>query len=214
MTTNIIAAGITKEAAGFERFDRVTANIKNQETLWRSSSPYYSGSDGSHHITKNTIAFLHDKKIKHIISFNNEATRDDIVKALGGANIVYTPLKVKDFTSPDEVQLKAAFQAFKQHTDGTLIWCGAGYGRTGTGITAIQIFERKQQLDEDNKKKKKKSPYISFTHKDYGKNDVEEENEEGESTKQYETLDGIQRGYAAGGSFIAKAAVDESEGDE
>ncbi|KAI0545482.1 hypothetical protein F4679DRAFT_561093 [Xylaria curta] len=172
---------VTADDAGFYRFSWVTAHMPKDDKLARSSAPHYNGEDSSQMLDDKSIQFLQQEKIEHVISLNSEANNSAISKKLKDNKIAYTPLPVKDFTAPTEDQLKTGKEAYRKHRKGTLVWCGYGHGRTGTMITALQIYEEK---DKPNPAK--------LSHADYEANYVEEKHGN-QSTGQFEVLDKLQK---------------------
>ncbi|PHH86374.1 hypothetical protein CDD83_10329 [Cordyceps sp. RAO-2017] len=163
------------EAAGFYRFEWVTDRFQKGDKVARSSAPYYSGGDESQNMTVDSVAFLKQHCITNIISLNHYADDDKIRTALKQANIAYTPLPTKDFAPPTEAQLKEAWEAFCQHRNSSLVYCGYGHGRTGTVISALQIYAECEKRSQGE-----------LTRKDYDKNHVEEEG-------QRQVLDALQK---------------------
>ncbi|EGX88199.1 hypothetical protein CCM_09335 [Cordyceps militaris CM01] len=132
--------------AGFKEVDRVIAHLPSTDKLFRSSSPNYDGhKDSSQHFTPQSIPFLTKYKIRHVISLNHEAKDIKISKPLADAKIEYTPLPVEDFKSPTLAQLEEAWKRYKAYRSGTLVWCGYGHGRTGTMVSALQIYAIKER---------------------------------------------------------------------
>ncbi|KAI0528344.1 hypothetical protein GGR58DRAFT_509588 [Xylaria digitata] len=172
------------DKAGFHQFEWVKDHIPSSDRLARSSAPNYQGSDSDQRLTDDSITFLKDNKIEHVISLNSKANNDTIKKKLKDNNIEYTPLPVTDFTAPTLAQLKKGNDEYKKHRCGTLVWCGYGHGRTGTMVSALQIYSE-QERDHPTA--------LSVT--DYKKNHVEKMHN-GKSTGQYEVLDNLQKELA------------------
>lgn len=117
--------------------------------LFRASSPNYvprredpiNGGDKSHHLTQDAVNWLTRNKINSIISFNQFPYSPDDLELLNKANITYRHYVTEDFHSPSIENLKAAVKFHAEFKDAvTLVHCGYGYGRTGTGISAIQLY--------------------------------------------------------------------------
>ncbi|KAL6305687.1 hypothetical protein BKA93DRAFT_824798 [Sparassis latifolia] len=128
--------------AEWERWEQVTKYITPGHKLYRASAPNYNEGEGdrSQKLTATAVKFLTDRGVDSIISFNQYPYKDDEKKLLDAAKISYLHLPVKDFTAPTLAQLKSAIIFFtgpKQHA--TLVHCGYGHGRTGTGVTALQL---------------------------------------------------------------------------
>lgn len=168
------------EAAGFHNFEQVNGHIPNTDKLYRSSAPYYNGQDSDQRLTDASIKFLQDKKIEHVISLNSQANNATIKDKLTAAKIAYTALPVVDFHAPTLANLQTGNQEYQKHRSGTLVWCGFGWGRTGTMVTGLQIYAEKA-----------KPKPTKLTHSDYEKNHVEPTHN-GESTGQFEVLDSLQ----------------------
>lgn len=170
-------------AAGFGNWERAADRIPSTDKLFRSGSPHYSGAD-NHSLDKKAIDFLKTSGIKHVVSLNSKAvTNTEIKEKLVAAGIAYTPLPVADFNAPTEEQLSTGNEAYKKYRDGTLVWCGYGHGRTGTMITALQIYAIKNTT----------SPEI-LGHEHYRNNHVEQFNPSTKiSTGQFEVLDVLQK---------------------
>ncbi|OAA44742.1 protein-tyrosine phosphatase [Metarhizium rileyi] len=137
-------AGTSKQGpakGGLQRFEFVSAHMAPGDRLARSSAPYYYNNDTDQRITPETIAALRENGITHVISLNQEAESEEVKKALADAGIAYTPLPVVDYTNPTPEGFQRAWDRFVQNrAGGTLVWCGYGYGRTGTMITALQMY--------------------------------------------------------------------------
>ncbi|KAM4062120.1 protein-tyrosine phosphatase [Hirsutella rhossiliensis] len=166
--------------AGFSKFEWVDGFLESGDRLARSSAPYYKGADGDQRLTPETIAFLKQQNIGHIISLNSEANNQAIKDLLRRNNIAYTPLPVKDFSTPTLEDMKTGYAAFREHRAGTLVWCGYGHGRTGTMVTALQVYSEHE----------KPSPR-KLLPGDYTKNHVETPN-------QIRLLDKLQRSLQPG----------------
>ncbi|KAM3512760.1 hypothetical protein MY11210_003634 [Beauveria gryllotalpidicola] len=127
---------------GLQRFEFVKELMGPGNELARSSAPYYAGQDSHQKITPETIAALKKHGITHVISANSEANNEEIKNALTEAGIAYTPLPVQDFKAATQDDFQRAWDAFVSNrgTGATLVWCGYGHGRTGTIISALQMF--------------------------------------------------------------------------
>jgi hypothetical protein len=117
--------------------------------LFRASSPNYvsrgedriNGGDKSQNLTQDAVNWLTKNKVNSIISFNQFPYKPDELDLLKKANITYRHYGAEDFHSPSIENLKAAVK-FHAEFEGavTLVHCGYGQGRTGTGISAIQLY--------------------------------------------------------------------------
>ncbi|KAM4066199.1 protein-tyrosine phosphatase [Hirsutella rhossiliensis] len=134
-------------AGGFYRFEWVSSSLQAGDRLARSSAPFYQHSDPDQRLTGASIAFLKQQGISHVISLNAEANSPAIRDALTKNGIAYTALPVRDFESPTLDDFKKGHRAFEQHRAGTLVWCGYGHGRTGTMVTALQVYSEQARPD-------------------------------------------------------------------
>jgi protein-tyrosine phosphatase len=92
-------------------------------------------------VTDSAVAFLTLTGIDTIVSFNQVPYTSEEQARVHKAGIFYRHLPVEDFQPPSYEQLRSAVQLFNDRLKSlTLVHCGFGYGRTGTGITALQLF--------------------------------------------------------------------------
>ncbi|KAF4585867.1 protein-tyrosine phosphatase [Ophiocordyceps camponoti-floridani] len=148
---------------GFSRFTWVTEHLLETDKLARSSAPHYSCDDSSQRLNDESIRFLQGKGIGHVISLNSLADDKTIVDKLVENNIKYTAIPVPDLASLSMGEMMKAISFFiSEPQRPTLIWCGYGHGRTGTLVTAIQMF-RLRQMEKP----------LQLDHDDYMKNHVE-----------------------------------------
>ena len=125
----------------WENWDEVTRHVLGGHRLFRSSAPNYHGHDADQLVTDTAIAWLTKKHIDTIVSFNAVPYTDDEQRRVSKAGIFYRHLPVVDFTAPTFQQLQLAAQVFNDRPSASmLVHCGFGWGRTGTGITALQLF--------------------------------------------------------------------------
>lgn len=82
---------------------------------------------------------------------------------------------MRDYAAPTLEQLAEGNASYRKHRGGTLVWCGYGHGRTGTMITALQIY-----AEQDNGENKQ-----DVSRDDYRMNRVE-------SAGQYDILDKLK----------------------
>ncbi|KAG9082223.1 hypothetical protein FS749_007019, partial [Ceratobasidium sp. UAMH 11750] len=139
--------------AVFGNFKQVTAYVDPNRTLYRGSSPNYTSGDSSQRLDQAAIDFLQSKKITCIISFNSIQYQAGWITQLRNLGIEYHWLPVTDFTAASIDQLKQTYQIYTGRPSGssTLIHCGAGYGRTGTGVSAVQLQRTKGEQLPDRK---------------------------------------------------------------
>ncbi|KAF8869834.1 hypothetical protein BD779DRAFT_1583351 [Infundibulicybe gibba] len=109
--------------------------------VYRSSAPNYRGSDATQRLTNDAVKFLQENRISGIISFSGLPYTPAELFLLGAAGIEYRHLPIPDFEAASLDQLLAAYNFVVDQGDdgGTLFHCGYGHGRTGTGITGIQL---------------------------------------------------------------------------
>ncbi|KDR84168.1 hypothetical protein GALMADRAFT_236857 [Galerina marginata CBS 339.88] len=125
----------------WQRFHQVTAHIPPTHRLYRASAPNYLFNDITQQLTESASAFLVSHHITRIISLTQPKYTDSELEALDKAGIQYLHLPVKDFTAPTLDQLASAAEFFwGAEGTGTLVHCGYGHGRTGTCVTALQLF--------------------------------------------------------------------------
>ncbi|KAI0248926.1 hypothetical protein BJV78DRAFT_737788 [Lactifluus subvellereus] len=114
----------------FRRFEWV---ITESGWLARASAPNYDDTatadpDSTQNMDDNAVQFL----------------------VANGNNISYTHLSVVDFQAPTLDDLDQAQQAYTSHISGrTLVYCGYGHGRTGTVITALQLYMGRDRTHAD-----------------------------------------------------------------
>ena len=124
----------------WRRFEQVTLHVHPDHRLFRSSAPNYdlSGRDVVQHFTQEAVDFLIQNAINGIISFNSHPYSDAAQALLGAANIAYLHLPVEDFAPPTIEQLAQAYNFYRDRRC-TLMHCGYGHGRTGVGVTGLQL---------------------------------------------------------------------------
>lgn len=108
----------------------------------RSSAPYYPSEDEEQRMDEEAIRFLIDNGIDTIISANGRGleNQDDTIARLTNNGITYIHIPLVDFTAPTLNNFQRAYNAFSASTR-TLVYCGAGIGRTGTFICAILMYD-------------------------------------------------------------------------
>ncbi|KAH8708302.1 hypothetical protein HC256_010445 [Beauveria bassiana] len=150
------------EKSGLKRFEIVKNFIAPGDLLARSGAPFYDGSDASQKITNETILFFKEAGIQHVISLNSHADAEHMKTALADAGIAYTPRPVVDFQVPTPEDFQKGWEGFVAHRNGTLVWCGFGWGRTGTMVSALQIYAQHERGET-----------LAFTNSDFANNHVE-----------------------------------------
>ncbi|TWU78370.1 proteasome core particle subunit beta 3 [Metarhizium rileyi] len=133
------------DCGGLQRIESVPNHMNPNDKLYRSSAPYYDLEDSDQRITDETIRCLRQLGITHVISLNAEADNQGIRQALQDQGIAYTALATPDFHPPSVNQLQEGWDAFRGHRQSTLVWCGFGHGRTGTMITALQMYAQAER---------------------------------------------------------------------
>ncbi|KJZ74969.1 hypothetical protein HIM_05700 [Hirsutella minnesotensis 3608] len=134
------------EQAGLQRFEQVGDFLLPGDRLFRSSAPHYANDrDDSQRLTPDSIEFLKKNGIKLVISMNSQAKNPEMVEAFKNAGIEYLPLPTEDYQAPTQKDFKSGYEAFKRHRSGTLVWCGFGWGRTGTMVSALQASTQNEQ---------------------------------------------------------------------
>lgn len=122
------------------RWEQVAKYVSSGHKLYRSSTPNYAGLDLSQNLTPTAVQFLTEKGIDNIISFNQYSYTDDERKLLADAKTSYLHLPVVDFNAPTLEQLESAITFFNDAAHkSTLVHCGYGHGRSGTGVTGLQL---------------------------------------------------------------------------
>ncbi|PPQ96752.1 hypothetical protein CVT26_010237 [Gymnopilus dilepis] len=129
----------------WSRFRRVEEHVLGSHPLFRSSCPgFATRRSPPAGLTLQCLEFLINHGIKRVINLEQDSRSyspqqlDSLVKA----GIDYRHLPVEDMHAPDEALLRAAYEFYAAGPEGesTLVHCTAGYGRTGTFVTAIQLF--------------------------------------------------------------------------
>lgn len=129
--------------AGWGNWDEVNSHeIPYNYRLYRSACPNYDGhSDDSQLFTPASLDFLQEIGITTIISFNHVQysgyARTTLERAV--PPIVYHWIPLPDFTAPTRDQICEMYELVNSRGGSTLVHCGAGFGRTGTGVTALEL---------------------------------------------------------------------------
>ncbi|KAF9643782.1 hypothetical protein BDM02DRAFT_3122951 [Thelephora ganbajun] len=141
VTDETISEGKEAEKHGWKEWEKVEKYLLPGHLLFRSSSPGYRGSDRSQRLTKDAVEWLTKKQVNSIISFNQYQYTQEELGLLAEAKITYRNWSTVDLHSPSIDNLKAAVEFHANFKDAvTLVHCGFGHGRTGTGISAIQLY--------------------------------------------------------------------------
>jgi protein tyrosine phosphatase len=129
------------ESEVFRRFEWVV-NGPGERPLARASAPNYDdgiGLDNTQSMDDAAVQFLVAHGITNVISMNGIELSDEEKKRLSAHSISYTHLPVVDFQAPTLSQLEQAQHSYTSHSS-TLVYCGYGHGRTGTVISALQLY--------------------------------------------------------------------------
>ncbi|RPA94550.1 hypothetical protein L873DRAFT_1792825 [Choiromyces venosus 120613-1] len=118
------------------------------DRLARSSAPYYDSEDSDQSMNETSIEFLTKHGINRIISLNEIPLSARERRKLKAAEISYIHIRVPDFAAPTESQFDQIRAAYARGGV-ALIYCGYGDGRTGTAISALQIFEGRKLSHKD-----------------------------------------------------------------
>lgn len=129
------------DKAGWHRFTQVTQSVPSGHKLYRASAPNYKKQDSDQDLTQEAVDFLVSQGIDSIISFNEYEYRPVEREKLAKATqpIRYLHLKLGDFKPPTLAQFRQANDFFLENKS-TLVHCGYGWGRSGTGVTGLQIY--------------------------------------------------------------------------
>jgi len=136
----------------FRRFLWVV-NGPGERPLARSSAPNYNddiGEDNTQSMDDAAVQFLVARGITNVISMNRVPLSDKEKKRLSDHGISYTHLPVPDFQPPSLSQLLDAQNSYTSHSS-TLVYCGYGHGRTGTVISALQLYRGQDRTRGDYK---------------------------------------------------------------
>ncbi|KAJ7188736.1 protein-tyrosine phosphatase-like protein [Mycena filopes] len=118
----------------FARFLEVTANVTGGRRLFRSSAP----------------GTMRARGITRVLSLNEQPYTAAARTMLANAGIAYLHLPVEDYHAPTLDQIKRAVTFWsKAPVTNMLVHCGYGYGRTGTMITALQLWMSNGHLGLD-----------------------------------------------------------------
>ena len=124
------------------RWEEVTSLNFPGHKLFRSSCPNYykAKGDKSQNLTPKAVQYLVGMGVNGIISFNEYEYTDQEKDRLKKVGIRYIWLPVIDYTAQTMDQFKAALKFHRDTPNAvTLVHCGFGWGRTGTGVTALQL---------------------------------------------------------------------------
>lgn len=118
---------------------------KGTTKIFRSSQPYYKDEEDSlQKFDTPAISILKTYNIKSIISLNRYLIHENSATALSKESISYHNLSITDFKTPSPKELLYGCQvidnALKQGGN-ILVYCGFGQGRTGTMMTAYEIYK-------------------------------------------------------------------------
>ncbi|PHH61787.1 hypothetical protein CDD81_7951 [Ophiocordyceps australis] len=183
--------------AGLHRFEYITEHFNPGDKLARSSAPNYDDTvqkDETQEVRPETIGFLQEQGITQIISLNEQAEDARVREPIEKASIKYLPMPAKDFTPPGREQMRQAWDTFSQNRASTLVCCGYGHGRTGTLVSALQIYAESE-----------KSAPQRLTRADYDKNHVERD-------EQRQVLEDLQNELGIRSGRPLEPDADEADG--
>ena len=123
-------SGLFTKGAQRETFRRFQWVLDRK--LARSARPYYYGA-GAYTVRRSDVYFLATQKITCVISFYGTDMEQDGKNRLATAGIEYHNFPIVDFTAPTPQQVLTVANLIDQHRT-TLVYCGAGCGRTGTFV--------------------------------------------------------------------------------
>jgi protein tyrosine phosphatase len=133
------------ETAVFRRFRWVIPG-----RLARSSAPHYNGHDEDQNMDQEAVDFLVGQEITNVISFNGYPLSREEIDRLKSRGISYHHIALPDYTAPTLAQLETLRSCYTAGGP-TLIYCGFGQGRTGTAISALQLYDGRSMVETDYK---------------------------------------------------------------
>ncbi|CUS15475.1 unnamed protein product, partial [Tuber aestivum] len=136
----------------FRRFEWVIPH-----RLARSSAPFYDGEDSDQMINENSIEFLVSHGIRNIISLNSSELPQRQRGRFRAANIAYLQIKISEATAPTQEQFDQIRNSYDTGKT-TLVYCGYGDGRTGTAISALQLFQGRALSHNDYRANRVQDP--------------------------------------------------------
>ncbi|KAL7822053.1 hypothetical protein V8C26DRAFT_389781 [Trichoderma gracile] len=116
--------------------------------LARSSAPHYRSSDLDQNMDAEALEFLKSQGITGIISLNACPLPATATTRLQGYGMTYNHIPVTEFCAPSLDQLRELWDVYGRQTV-TLIYSGFGHGRTGTAISALQLYSQFALSDTD-----------------------------------------------------------------
>jgi hypothetical protein len=129
----------------FSRFEWVI-----HDRFARSSAPHYVTSDEDQTMDMEAVNFLVRYSITNIISLNTQPLSKRELLLLSCHEITYTHIAVADYHSPTPDEFDAINSSFK-NSDTTLVYSGYGHGRTGTAVSALQLYSGRRLCHADFK---------------------------------------------------------------
>ncbi|KAL5536241.1 hypothetical protein ACEPAF_62 [Sanghuangporus sanghuang] len=109
----------------WQRFGEVTQHVFPGRRLFRSSAPNYAGRDETQMLTPTAVAFLKEKGINCVLSFNARSYAADEIAMLDKAGIKYRHFLVPDYHPPTIEQLNDAIEFALSIPDSCiLVHCG------------------------------------------------------------------------------------------
>ncbi|MEJ5903496.1 hypothetical protein V7V80_02210 [Pseudomonas kermanshahensis] len=118
--------------------------VENDTPIYRASQPNYPGDDSVQIFTRNIIKWLkREKKVDVVVSLNHCPLAADSARWFVSEDIDFIHVVTPDFTAPNKYDVHdACKKVYKaaQNNRKCLIYCGYGQGRTGTMVTACEIY--------------------------------------------------------------------------
>ncbi|KAI5923101.1 hypothetical protein F4810DRAFT_720507 [Camillea tinctor] len=116
--------------------------------LARSSAAHFSSDDLDEDMDQEAVDYLKKYGITSIISLNSPSLPSQATDRLQSNGISYDHISVTEFYAPTLDQLEQLNKLYQSQTV-TLISAGFGYGRTGTAISALQLYDGRTLSDGD-----------------------------------------------------------------
>ncbi|AUI88205.1 hypothetical protein BS333_17775 [Vibrio azureus] len=128
--------------SGLERIGMINIQYVEKTNIIRGGAPYPPGHkrEGKVDYNSDVVSALLRAEVRHVISFNEFLSPE--ISELDHAGITFTHFPTEDFTPPQMTDIQRASEICSNMTDGNVfIHCGAGFGRTGTVISGIEIIQ-------------------------------------------------------------------------
>jgi protein-tyrosine phosphatase len=133
------------EDSVFRRFEWVISG-----RLARSSAPHYESHDENQNMDTVAVDFLTRHGITNVINVNSSPLSWTEFSSLLSNGITYTHISIDDFHAPTLSDFDSLNSSFTD--SGTTLVCGGfGHGRTGTVISALQLYSGRRLCRSDFK---------------------------------------------------------------